>query len=75
METPKLLGLSHITNNSCHLLFSPKKVVPPKNIAHSKNYVQLSKYFGYYVRSWERKKRERLEAQIKPTAVVIPESE
>lgn len=33
METPKLLGLSHITNNSCHLLFSPKKVVPPKNIA------------------------------------------
>lgn len=59
METPKLLGLSHITNNSCHLLFSLKKVVPPKNIAQFKELCSIIKTFWVLCPFMRKKKRER----------------
>lgn len=35
----------NITNNSCHLLFSHEKVVPPKNVAHFKDLCSITKMF------------------------------
>lgn len=55
----------NITNNSCHLLFSHKKVVPPKNIAQFKELCSIIKMFQVLHPFMRKKKQDwRLKSSL-----------